>query len=171
MVTVPAALAITFPLLLTVAIFVFEDFHVTALLVAVVGVTVAFNVRVSFGDMVAVVLFKVTFVTFTTGFVTVTLQVALTPLPSFAAQVMVAVPAALAVTSPLVLTVATLAFEVLQVTTLFVAFVGATVAVNFCVFPFVKARPVDVLNVILLTFTSAGVVVSRLSVYALILQL
>ena len=133
MVTVPAALAVTLPLLLTVAIFVFEDFHVTALLVALVGVTVAFNVRVSFGARVAVVLFKVTFVTFTTGFLTVILQVALTLLLSFAVQVMIAVPADLAVTNPLVLTIATFLFEVLHFTSFFVAFAGATVAVNFCV--------------------------------------
>ena len=63
MVAVPAALAVTLPLLLTVATFVFEDFHVTALFVAFDGVTVAFRVRVSAGFKVALVLFNVSFVT------------------------------------------------------------------------------------------------------------
>ena len=76
------------------------------------------------------VLFNVIPVTRTVDAVTVTVQVALFPLPSFAATVIVAVPGATAVTSPLAFTVATDAFDVLQFSPLLVAFEGATVALS-----------------------------------------
>ena len=56
-------------------------------------------------------------------------------LPSCVVTVMVADPAATAVTSPAVLTVAMAVLLDAQVTTVFVAFVGARVAVNCCVPP------------------------------------
>ena len=67
------------------------------------------------------------------GSVTVTLQVALNE-PSTVVTVIVELPAFNAVTLPFV-TEATLGFEETQVTFLFVAFVGFTVAVNVCELP------------------------------------
>lgn len=46
MIAVPEYPAVTFPVLLTDATHGFDDFHVTALLLAFVGVTVAFRVNV-----------------------------------------------------------------------------------------------------------------------------
>jgi hypothetical protein len=80
-------------------------------------------------------------VTGTAGFdalVTVTQQVAENP-PSAVATVMYAVPAAVAVTKPL-LTVATPELEELHVTDWFVALAGVTVAVSSAVAPAVKVR-------------------------------
>ena len=114
-----------------------DDFHVTFLFVAFVGVTVAVKVKVLPFTTLAVVLFKVTFVTLTTGLVTVILQLAFTPLSSAAVAVMVAVPAATAVTTPLFSsTLAIFGLDDFHVTFLFVAFVGVTVAVNATVLPF-----------------------------------
>ena len=59
-----------------------------------------------------------------------TKHVAVFPLPSFAVAVIVAVPGATGVTSPLELTVATDVLDELQVNPLFVAFEGATVALS-----------------------------------------
>ena len=56
-----------------------------------------------------------------TGTLTVILQVAFVPLPSFAVQVIVAVPLALKVTLPAEVTVATLVLLLLQVTSVDVA--------------------------------------------------
>ena len=76
------------------------------------------------------VLFNVIPVTRTVDAVTVTIQVALFPLPSFAVAVIVAVPGATAVINPLELTVATDAFDVVQFSPLLVAFEGDTVALS-----------------------------------------
>ena len=65
----------------------------------------------------------------TTGAFTLTVQVAVL-FPSAVFTVIVAVPAAFAVISPVAETVATLEFEEEYVTALFVAFAGATEAVN-----------------------------------------
>ena len=69
---------------------------------------------------------------------TVTVQLAVL-LPSAVLTVMVAFPAPLAVTVPL-LTVATFEFEVVQLTVLFVALLGVTVAVKEDVLPVVSER-------------------------------
>ena len=61
---------------------------------------------------------------------TITLQLALVPLPSLALQVIVAVPADFAVTRPLLLTVATDVLLDDHVTLLSVALLGETVAVS-----------------------------------------
>ena len=67
---------------------------------------------------------------------TVTAQVAVTPLPSLAVAVMLAVPAATAVTSPVkASTDATAALSLLQVTVWSVASSGVTVAVSVSVEP------------------------------------
>ena len=76
------------------------------------------------------VLFNVILLTRTVDAVTVTVHAALFPLPSFAVAVIVAVPGATAVTSPLELTVATDAFDVVQFSPLLVAFEGDTVALS-----------------------------------------
>ena len=60
------------------------------------------------------------------------LEVAIKP-PSCVVAVMLAVPAATAVTNPLAFTVATAVLLLFQVTVLLLAFAGATVAVNCCV--------------------------------------
>ena len=82
------------------------------------------------------------------GRFTVTLQVAVLPFEVF--TVIVAVPAFLAVTLPLLSTVATLVFELLQVHFLFAAFDGYTVALRFEVFP------VSSVKVVLLRATEVG---------------
>ena len=66
---------------------------------------------------------------------TVTAQVDVKP-PSCVVTVMVAVPAATAVTKPELFTVATAVLLELQVTVLFVALEGATVSVNWLVPPY-----------------------------------
>ena len=157
-VTVPADFAVTLPVLLTVAIFVFDDFQVTALFVALVGVTVAVNCIVFPFPTLAVVLFNVIFVTFTTdgfdgiGSVTVTLQVAFLSLPSFAIQVILAVPADTAVTLPVLSTVAIFVSDEVQFTDLSVAFSGVMVAVSAAVSPFF------ILSVLCESFISATVI-------------
>src|SRR6218665_3801585 len=62
--------------------------------------------------------------------VTVTVTVSFTLLPSLAATVMMAVPSPVPVTKPVASTVALLSSLLLQVTSLFVASAGSTVAVN-----------------------------------------
>ena len=62
------------------------------------------------------------------GTVTVILQEAFLPLPSFAVQVIVAIPFPLATTLPVLETVATVVLLLFQVTAVEVAFAGATVA-------------------------------------------
>ena len=156
--TVPDAFAVILPVRLTVAIFVLDELHVTALLVALPGVTVAFKVRVCPCVSVALVLFSVIFVTLTVGltgvagFVTVILQVAFCPLSSVAIQIIVALPAATPVTTPVLLTFATFSFEVLYFTVFFVALFGLTVAVNVTVLPFSMLALV-LFNVIFVTLT------------------
>ena len=93
------------------------------------------------------------------GTFTVTLHFALTPEPSFAVTLISAVPFATAVTVPFAFTVATLAFELLQVMFLFAALSGVTVAVRLAVWPFEVSVKDDWLNVMLETLTGFGVAV------------
>ena len=81
--------------------------------------------------------------------VTVTLQAALTPDPSFAVAVMVAVPALTAVIVPL-LTAATLSSSDVQLRVLSVAFSGVTSAVSLYILP---ASSVNVLSESVIPFT------------------
>ena len=137
----PAAFAVTTPDVDTIAIDVLLDDQVTDLFVAFDGLTVAVRVAVLPSSNERDVRSRETPVTDTIAAVTVTAQVAFFE-PSWVVQVMVAEPAALAVTTPLVLTVAT---EVLlddQVTDLFVAFDGLTVAVRVAVLPSSNERDV-----------------------------
>ena len=98
-------LKVTRPLESTVAYLVLLDFHVTALLVALEGVTVAFSCTfLPAATLREGVAETATFVTFTTAFLTVTVHVAST-LPAFA--VITAVPSLTAVTVPYSDTLAT----------------------------------------------------------------
>ena len=72
--------------------------------------------------------------------VTVTVQAAFIPEPSFAAAVMMASPAATAVTSPELLTAATASLPENQVSEGSVAFSGRTVAVRVLLLPFSRER-------------------------------
>ena len=123
MVAVPADFAVTSPVDDTVATDVSSDVQPTLLLVAELGLTVAWSCVVSPTYRVAAVLFNVMLVTYIVAASTYTLQVAYFPLPSAARHVIVAVPADFADTSPL-FTVATDVLLLDQFTYLFVAFVG-----------------------------------------------
>ena len=133
MVAEPVATPVTRPLEFTVAFPVLEDDHVTDLSVAMVGKTVATNCVVAPTPTVATVLFKFTLDTATVP-VIVSTHVAVL-LPSAVLAVIVAEPAARAVTRP---EESTVAYEVLEEdhdTVVLVAFAGATVAVSCRVFP------------------------------------
>ena len=130
----PAAFAVTTPEVDTVAIDVLLEDQVTDLSVALEGVTVAVSVCVSPTVIERDVLFRLTPVTATVCAWTVTEHVAFFP-PSFVVTVIVADPAALAVTTPEEDTVATDVLLDDQVTDLSVALEGVTVAVSVCVSP------------------------------------
>lgn len=141
MVAEPAAFAVTTPEDETVATDVLLDDHVTALLEALEGETVAVSVPVVPAVKDILVLFRETPVTETVPALTVTEHVAVLP-PSDVVHVIVADPADLAVTVPSEETVAT---EVLlddHVTALLVALLGETVGVSSYVSPAVNDNDV-----------------------------
>ena len=147
MVAVPSATAVTTPVLLTVATLVSLLVHVTFLLVTFAGVTVAVSVTVWLAALNEWdVLFRVMPVA-GTGIETVTVQVAERFVPSAVVAVMVAVPSATAVTTPVLLTVATLVSLLVHVTFLLVAFVGVPVAVSVTVWLAALNEWVDLLRV------------------------
>ena len=124
-VTFPAFSAVTFPVLLTVAIFLSLLVYVTALFFAFDGDTLVLSDTVSptsniflFADNVMLL----------TGCVTTTLTVAFLSVPSFAVAVIVAVPTFLAVIFPFEVTVATFVLLDLKVTPFTVGFEGVSVA-------------------------------------------
>ena len=137
---VPADLAVTTPELLTEATEELEDVQVTVLFVALEGVTVAVRVAVSPTARLRVLGVTVTPVGRISLAATVTLQVAVFPL--LVVAVMTALPAATATTLPSLSTVATLSALELQVTVLFVALEGVTVAVRVADSPTVRSREV-----------------------------
>jgi copper chaperone CopZ len=133
-VAVPAATGVTTPAL-TVATAVLLDDQVTFVFVAFEGLTVAVSVPVAPPTVnESVVGLKATPVTATACVPTVTAQVAVLP-PSTVVTVIVAVPAATGVTTPELLTVATVVLLDDQFTFLFAAFDGLTVAVSEPVAP------------------------------------
>lgn len=136
----PGAMAVTRPLLLTVATALLLVDQVTVLFVALLGSTVAVNCSVYPSVKVALVLFSEIDVARTTCGVTVTAQVALRLVPSFVVAVIVADPGDLAYTVPSLLTVAMLLLLVDHVTVLLVALVGSTVAVSFVALCSVNSR-------------------------------
>ena len=135
MVAVPALTPVTLPEESTVATDVFEDDHVTALLVAFEGFTVAVSVVEPPTPTLAADLLSVTPVTATEPAVTVTVQDPYFPLPSVAVALMVAVPALTPVTTPDELTTATDVSEDDQATAGLEASEGLTVAVSVELFP------------------------------------
>ena len=104
-----------------------SDFHVTFLLVALSGLTVALRVSSSPSVSSKEVLFSVTSLTATVFFSTLTLQAAVFP-PSSVVTVTVATPAFRAVTFPFPSTDAMSALSDFHVTFLLVALSGLTVA-------------------------------------------
>jgi hypothetical protein len=150
MIAVPAATAVTIPLLFTVATPVLLLLQVTFLFVALAGNTDAMRVDVPPMFKPRVLRFKLTPVT---GAVTVTVLLAVLP-PSWVDTVMVAFPPPTAVTTPL-LTVATLVLLLFQFTFLFVALLGLTVDVRVAVAPPTVILRVDWLSVTPVTGTSA----------------
>ncbi len=167
MVAVPAFTAVTFPLASTVAMVVLLLFHVTALLVALAGATVTFNVSAAPSTKLNVDLFSFTPVTFTAFFVTVTVHFAVLP-PSFVVTVMVAVPAFTAVTFPLASTVAIAVLLLFQLSFLLKASLGKTVAKSVVVSPSVKVNAV-LSNLTLLTIS--GVLSSSLQLQKVAIQI
>ena len=125
----PTPVAVTTPVEETVATFVLELLHLTFLFVALVGVIVAVRVFVSPTVSVEERLLRLIELTMTLA--TLTVHVALTPLPSFADTVITAVPTDNALTSPEEETVATDVLELVHVTSFDVASLGEMVAVSF----------------------------------------
>ena len=126
---VPAALAVTTPLLETAATDVLLDDHETLVFVALEGETVAVRVPELPATRLIVDRFKETPVTEIVAAVTETVQVAVFA-PSVVVQVIVADPAPLAVTVPSEATDATEELLDDQLTLLFVALDGLTVATS-----------------------------------------
>ena len=134
-VAVPLATAVTTPVLLTVATDVLLLAHVTFLLVALAGVTVAVSMDVCPAAVsVSEVLFSEMPVA-GIGILTITVHCAERFVPSAVVAVIVAVPLAIAVTTPVLLTVATVVLLLAHVTFLFVALAGVTVAISVDVCP------------------------------------
>ena len=138
-VAVPSATAVTLPFASTVATDVLLELQVTVLFVALSGFTVAASVTDSPSVSSSEDLSSVTDSTAMTFFLTVTEQVAVL---SPALAVMVAVPSATAVTLPFASTVATAVLSELQVTVLFVALSGFTVAASVADSPSVRVSEV-----------------------------
>ena len=113
--------------MLTVATFVLLLAHVTALFAALPGSTVAVSCVVS--PIFVNVAFVLSNDTFVTGTFTVTVQLAVFP-PDAVVTVIVALPLLAALTTPLPSTVATEGLLLVQVTDLFVALPGSTIAVS-----------------------------------------
>jgi len=132
MMALPAEIPVTRPVLLTVATDVLFELQLTVLLVAFEGKIVAVSCCVPFTEMLARVGLTLTPVTGIITALTVMTLVAVLP-PSCVVTVMMALPAAIPVTRPVLLTVETDVLFELQLTLLLVAFEGETVAVNCCV--------------------------------------
>ena len=130
---VPTLSVLMLPLESTVATFLLLLVHVTDLLPASVGFTVAVSLALSPRFRVSVDLSSVT--PETLGAVTVTLQTALSP-PSSVVAVIVVSPTLTALIVPFASTVAIFLSALLHKTFLFFAVSGRTVAVNFTLLPF-----------------------------------
>src|SRR5699024_1206273 len=130
----PAFTPVTLPLPSMVNVSGLPDFQATFLLVALPGATVALSCAVAPSSTDNSVLSNLTPVTATAGSLTVTLVCA-DLLPSLVPTLMLAVPGATAVTTPLLSTVATFSLSLAQFKPLLVASVGATVAFSVAVLP------------------------------------
>ena len=133
-VAVPTPSATIVPSPVTVATLVLLLVQVTALFVTFDGLTVAVIFSVAPINKLTLVFDTSMPVTLTVGFTTVTVAEALFP-PSFVVAVIVAVPTPFAVIVPVLVTVATLVLLLFQVTALFDAAFGETIASNFSVLP------------------------------------
>ena len=133
-VAVPAATPATTPDELTVANVGALEFHVTVLLVALAGTTVATKVVEAPTPRVAVAGLTLSPVTATMELLTLTTEVAVKP-PSWVVAVITALPTDAPVTSPELLAVATDALPELHVTKALVALAGARVAFRVVVAP------------------------------------
>jgi len=146
-VVVPAATAVTRPVLSTVAFAGVEEVQFTVVFVALKGYMVGINVIVPPVAKKADLLSSPMPVT-ATAFTTVTTQEAV-KLPFVVVTVIVLIPAATPVTLPFEATVAIPGVDDDQVTALFMAFVGRTVATSVTPFP----APVAILAVVLFNVT------------------
>lgn len=144
---VPAATAVTRPVLSTVAFAGVEEVQFTVVFVALKGYMVGINVIVPPVAKKADLLSSPMPVT-ATAFTTVTTQEAV-KLPFVVVTVIVLIPAATPVTLPFEATVAIPGVDDDQVTALFMAFVGRTVATSVTPFP----APVAILAVVLFNVT------------------
>jgi hypothetical protein len=128
-VTVPCDSPLTFPFVSTVATAGLLLAHVTVLKSVFLGVIVAFSEAAlpTFTVSAALLIFN------PAGYigVTVTTQLVVTPLPSFAVHVITAVPPAFPVTTPALDTAATLGLLDFHVTFLLLAVAGPIWAVSF----------------------------------------
>ena len=131
---VPFPTALTTPVAVTVATFLFDEDHTTFLLLADAGPTAYFSVYV---DPFNIVFWYTPNFIDVAGCTTFTVQVAYFPLPSLAVQVIVAVPFATAVRYPFD-TFTIFGFEVFQVTFLLLALAGKTVAASVYLLPFAR---------------------------------
>ena len=131
----PKATPVTTPDELTVTIAGLLEAHVTVLFVAFAGATVAVKVAVAFKPILTVGGVTVTpVVGILLPGVTMTEEEAVKP-PTCVVAVIVLEPTATPVTTPEALTVAATGLLEVQVTVVFVAFEGLTVAVNVVVVP------------------------------------
>jgi len=133
-VVLPAETAVNLPFCDIVATLGFDEVHFR-IFDAFAGVTVALKVPVLPVGQFIVLQFNLRLVARVVFFVTVTLQVAYLPLPSFALQVIVVVPTPTDVSLPVCDIVATLGFDDVHVSVLFMAFDGATVALKLALLP------------------------------------
>jgi hypothetical protein len=149
----PTATGVTTPLAETVAIVVSLLVQATFVFVAFAGVIVGVNVpAVQPAVKLKVFGLRLTLVT-ATGALTVTAHVAVFP-PSAVVTVIVVVPTATGVTTPVLLTVATPGLELVHATAVPVAVAGASVAVRVPVAPPVIGRyKVVLLRLMLVTAT------------------
>ena len=164
---VPLLTAFTKPSLLTVATESLLVDHITFLFVASVGKTVAIKVSLPPTSNERVFLFKVTLVT---GLFTVTTHVSFLVESNCEVTVIVAVPALSAVTLPVLSTLATEPLLVDQVTFLFVALDGKTVAISVSFAPISKVK-VFLFSVTLDTGITGGVTVTLIVALHLDLRL
>ena len=154
-VAVPAPTAVIFPPDTVATLLLLVD-HVTALFVALDGLTVGVSVCVPFTLREIAVLSSFTPVTAT--FDTVTVHAAVLPLPSAAFAVIFAVPAFTRFTAPADVTVAMAILELDQVTFVLLALDGDTVALSVIVLP--TFRDAVLLTDTDVTFTTGSVTVT-----------
>jgi hypothetical protein len=134
MVAVPSATALTMPASLTMAVAGSLLVQAIAWLAVAAGATVMTRVAVLPTERDSAAMFRLAPVMVAAPDLTVTSQLALWP-PSTVAAVMVAVPSATALTTPVSLTVAVAGSLLVQAIAEFAALAGAAVAIRVAVLP------------------------------------